>query len=49
MRDALTTATEVAGMISIAVAAALAFDLAWLGWFLSGVALVATGVLEARR
>lgn len=49
MRDALTTATEVVGMILIAVAVALALGVAWVGFALSGVALVAAGVLEARR
>lgn len=49
MRDALTTAVEVAGMICIAIAAALAVGAAWVGFLLAGVALVATGVLEARR
>ena len=49
MRDALTTAMEVAGMICIAVAVGLALGLTWVGFALSGVALVAAGVLEGRR
>lgn len=49
MREALTTALEVAGMICIAVAVALAIGAAWVGFALSGVALVAAGVLEGRR
>jgi hypothetical protein len=49
MRDAVTTAMEVAGMILISVAAALVLGVAWLGFALSGVALVAVGVLEGRK
>lgn len=49
MREALTTAVEVAGMICIAVAVALALGAAWVGFLLSGAALVAAGMLEARR
>lgn len=49
MRAALTTALEVAGMICIAVAVALAVGAAWVGFGLSGAALVVAGVLEGRR
>ena len=49
MRDVLTTAVEVAGMICIAVAVALATGAAWSAFALSGVALIAAGVVEARR
>lgn len=49
MRDAVTTAVEVAGMILIAVALALAVGAAWVGFAVSGVALIVAGVLEARR
>lgn len=48
MRDAMTTASEVAGMISIAVAVAL-LTFVWLGFLVAGVALVAVGVLEGRK
>ena len=49
MRDALTTAVEVAGMICIAVAVALALGAAWVGFALAGAALVAAGIAEGRR
>jgi hypothetical protein len=49
MRDVLTTAVEVAGMICIAIAVAVASGAAWAGFALSGVALIAAGVIEARR
>jgi hypothetical protein len=49
MRDALTTATEVAGMILVAVAVALAVGVAWVGFGLAGLFLIAVGALEGRR
>lgn len=49
MRDALTTAVEVAGMICIAVAVALVLGAAWVGFGLAGLALIAGGFREARR
>lgn len=49
VRDALTTATEVVGMILIAVAVALALGAAWVGFALAGAALVAAGIAEGRR
>jgi hypothetical protein len=48
MRDAVTTALEVAGMISIAVAVAL-LTFVWLGFLIAGVSLVAVGVAEGRK
>lgn len=48
MRDALTTALEVAGMISIAVSVAL-LTAAWVGFATAGVCLVTVGVLEGRK
>lgn len=48
MRDAVTTALEVAGMISIAVGAGLLVA-AWVGFAAAGVVLVVAGVLEGRK
>ena len=49
MRDALTTALEVAGRTLLAVAFALALGVAWVGFALTGAALLAVGVLEGRK
>lgn len=48
MRDAVTTALEVAGMISLAVAAAL-LTFVWVGFAVAGVSLLTVGVLEGRK
>lgn len=48
MRDAVTTALEVAGMISFAIAAGLLL-FAWVGFVLAGGCLVTVGVLEGRK
>jgi hypothetical protein len=48
MRDAVTTALEVAGMISAAVAVGLAVT-AWAGFALAALILFSAGVLEARK
>jgi hypothetical protein len=49
MRDVLTTALEVAGMLSISVAAGVQTQSSAVAWALSGVSLVAVGVLEGRK
>lgn len=49
MRDAVTTAMEVAGMILISVAVAAKFGVAWFGFGLAGAVLVAAGVIEGRK
>lgn len=49
MRDAVTTAMEVAGMILISVAIAAALGVAWVGFALAGVSLLGVGVLEGRK
>lgn len=48
MRDAVTTALEVAGMVSIAVAVALA-TAAWIGFAVAGVVLLVAGAIEGRK
>lgn len=48
MRDAMTTALEVAGMISLAIAAAL-LTFVWVGFALAGLALFGVGALEGRK
>jgi hypothetical protein len=48
MRDAVTTALEVAGMICFAVAIAL-LTYAWAGFAVAGLFLFAAGVLEGRK
>lgn len=48
MRDAMTTALEVAGMLCLAVAVGL-LTFAWVGFACAGMGLVAAGVLEGRR
>lgn len=49
MRDAITTAMEVAGMMLISAAAGLAVHSSALGCALAGGSLVAVGVLEGRK
>lgn len=49
MRDVVTTAVEVVGMVCIAIAVALVTGAAWAGFALAGVALIAAGVVEGRR
>lgn len=48
MRDVVTTALEVAGMLAFAVAVGLLVAV-WAGFAVAGVVLVAAGFLEARK
>lgn len=48
MRDQITTAMEVAGMICLSIAVGL-LTFGWVGFGLAGVSLFATGVLEGRK
>ena len=48
MRDAITTALEVVGLLCLAVAAGIVVA-AWVGFAVAGVVLVAAGVLEGRK
>ena len=47
MRDAATTALEVAGMISLAIALGMV-TFAWVGFVAGGVCLIGVGIAEAR-
>ena len=49
MRDALTTAGEVAGMMTFAVAVGAAVGFLWLGVAAAGAVLTVASALEARR
>lgn len=48
MRDVLTTALEVTGMISLGIAAALLTGVVWVAFAVAGVVLFTVGVLEGR-
>ncbi len=48
MRDAITTALEVAGLICAAVALGVATT-AWAGFLAAGACLFVAGVVEGRR
>lgn len=49
MRDALTTAGEVAGMMTFAVAVGAFAGFVWLGVAAAGLVLAVGSALEARR
>lgn len=49
MRDAVTSAMEVVGMMTFAVAAGALAGLVWIGVAAAGAVLAVAGALEARK